>query len=197
MSCCCPEKINVGLLLGLEGLRDLSNLPSPNWRLSLPAQVCKKSTSVDVRRSKFTNIPENSPFLKMTSGKHLGSTPIMTSSIVPLNICRTTEKFYITCEQLGSPWDKGPAARAPRRVCWQAKFFFIFWPPILQSKTPIRTPTPPLTRRRHFLLLTYFDDFLLYASLEKVTTSDQLTVKETNPFVCVYYYLKRNYKMSS
>ena len=129
----------------------------------MPAQVCKKSTSVDVRRSKLTNIPENSPFLKMTSGKHLGSTPIMTSSIVPLNICRTTEKFYITCEQLGSPWDTGPAARAPRRVCWHVKFFFEFWPPILQSKTPlIRTPTPALTRHQDFILLTYFDDCLLY-----------------------------------
>ena len=181
MSCCCPEKINVGPLLGLWGSRDLSNLPSPNWRQSLPAQVCKKSTSVDVRRSKFTNIPENFPFLKMTSWKHLRSALIMTSSIVPLNIlCRISEKFYITFEQLGSPWGTGPAARAPRRVCWQAKFFFIFWPPILQSKTPIRTPTPPLTRRRHFLLLTYFDDFLLYAPLEKVTTSNQLTVKKRN-----------------
>ena len=99
----------------------------------------------------------------------------MTSSIVPLNIlCRISEKFYITFEQLGSPWGTGPAARAPRRVCWQAKFFFMLWPPILQSKTPIRTPTPPLTRRRDFLLLTY------YAPLGKVTTSNQLTVKKRN-----------------
>ena len=44
----------------------------------------------------------------MTSGKHLGSTPIMTSSIVPLNIHRITGKFYITCEQLGSPCGTGP-----------------------------------------------------------------------------------------
>ena len=48
MSCWCLEKINVGPLLGLYGLRDFNNLPSPNWRLSLPAQVCKKSTSVDL-----------------------------------------------------------------------------------------------------------------------------------------------------
>ena len=117
----------------------------------------------------------------MTSWKHLQSTLIMTSSIVPLNIlCRISEKFYITFEQLGSPWGTGPAARAPRRVCWQAKFFFMLWPPILQSKTPIRTPTPPLTRRRDFLLLTYFDDFLLYAPPGKVTTSSKLTVKKRN-----------------
>ena len=36
----------------------------------------------------------------------------MTSSIVRMNICRITEKFYITCEQLGSPYVL-PGVQAP------------------------------------------------------------------------------------
>ena len=133
MSCCCPEKINmcifgylfffffiilvwgppviqlkycpvlpslnkvdyycynVGPLLRLEGLRDLSNLPSPNWRLSLPAQVRKIPRSWKWLSGKRLDIAEDE------------STPIMTSSIVPLNICRITEKLYITCKQLAFP----------------------------------------------------------------------------------------------
>ena len=151
----------------------------------------KKSTSVDVRRSKLPNIPENSPFLKMTSGKHLGSTPIMTSSVVPLNICGTTEKFYITCEQLGSPWGTGPAARAPRRVCWHVKFFFEFWPPILQSKTPIRIPTPALTRHQGFVLLTYFDDCLLHHQGHPTTVFCKISVRKSKNRLKFSFALRR------
>ena len=81
-----------------KGQRSQQDLPSPK-RLSVPAQVCKKSSSVDVRRSKLHHIPENSPFLKMTVWKQLdiaedGNTPIMTSSIVPLNIQNDRENLH-------------------------------------------------------------------------------------------------------
>ena len=100
----------------------------------------------------------------MTSGKHLGSTPIMTSSIVPLNIHRITGKFfhYLRATWLSLWYGPPPPERPGEFPGRPSKFFFIFWPPILQSKTPIRTPTPPLTCHQDFVLLTYFDDCLLY-----------------------------------
>ena len=188
MSCCCLEKINVGPLFGLLRVkRSQQYLPSPK-RLSVPAQVCKKASSVDVRRSKLHHIP-------VLENDCLETTWIMTSSIVPLSMKNDREIL----QNLRATWlSLGYRSRrqSARRVYWRAKFFFEFWPPILQSKTPIRTPTPPLTRHQDFVLLTYFDDSLLYAPLEKVTTSNQLTVRNET-FVCVYYYLKRNYSMNS
>ena len=64
----------------------------------------------------------------------------MTSSIVPLNICRTTVKFYITCEQLSTPWGTGPAARVPGEFAGMLSFSLnsdhLYYNPIHQFAHP-------------------------------------------------------------
>ena len=119
-----------------------------------------------------------------------------------LNICRITEKFYITCEQLGSPWaacsrlsDSGPdylgawnrllpgvwaRRQSTRRVRWQDKFFFQFWPSILmiQDANSHTHPTPhPPPRFCASDLLRWF--FVIRAS-RKSYDFESATVKKRN-----------------